>query len=278
MKNLTNLILILTVLGSTSSLASTIGAAVGGGLWGGNTDGGIGSNYAYVEGDDITDGSLPGSFQYNYRAEASFNVGALTPVLRAEAFADDLTPLSDPNISGEAYALQTYQNISGTTQTYTLNLNLDGDVLDAPGSSYIDAEVGVFMGIDIVSDFASCGGAAEYLPGFSSWSCGAQVATGFSPFIEISDGLQSITDTVSFDIAAGGTFTLYAELTALTFGGYADAFSTLDMTFEDTTNLSALGDMSSIPVPPAVWLFGSGLVALFGMSRRQKAETGGRSQ
>lgn len=270
MKNLTKLILVSAVLGSTSSQASTIGAAVSGGLWGGNTDGGIGSNYAYVEGNEITDGSLLGSFQYNYRAEASFNIGALTPVLRAEAFADDLSSLSDPHITGEAYALQTYQNTSGTTQTYTLNLNLDGDILEAPGSSYIDAEVGIFMGSDIFADYTLCGGAVEYLAGFNSWACGAQIAAGFTPYIEIgSDGLHSISDTVSFNIAAGDTFTIYAELTALTFGGHADAFSTLDMTFDDTTNLTALGNMSAVPVPAAVWLFGSGLMALVSVSRRK---------
>jgi hypothetical protein len=270
MKNLSRLILVSAVLGSTSSQASTIGAAVGGGLWGENTDGGIGSNYAYVSGNETTDGSLPAVFQYHYRAEASFNIGALTPVLRAEAFADDLTSLSDPYINGEAYALQTYRNSSGTTQTYTLNLNLDGDVLDAPGSSYIDAEVGVFIGSDIFASYTSCSpGTAQYLAGFNSWACGAQVAAGFTPYIEISGGLQSISDTVSFDIAAGDSFTLYAELLALTFGGYADAFSTLDMTFDDTTNLIALGDMSPVPVPAAGWLFGSGLIALVGLSRRK---------
>jgi len=209
---------------------------------------------------------------HNYQAEASFNVGALTPVLRAEAFADDLTPMSDPNITGEAYALQTYQNISGATQTYTLNLNLDGDVLQAPGSSYIDAEVGIFPGTDIVANFSSCGGSAEWMAGFSSWICGSKLETGFTPFIEISgDGLQSLADVVSFDIAAGDTFTIYAELKALTFGGYADAFSTLDMTFDDISNLAALGPMPAVPVPAAVWLFGSGLLGLIGIARRKKA-------
>ena len=272
MKNLNKLFLVSAVVGSTSSQAMTIGATVAGGLWGENTDGGIGFNYAYVEGTNITDGSLPASVQFNYRAEATFNVGALTPVLRAEAFADDLTPMSDPNISGEAYGLQTYQNTSGTTQTYTLNLSLDGDVLKAPGSSYIDAEVGIFTGIDIVADFSSCGsGAKEFMAGFSSWICGSQLGTGFTPFIEFaSDGAHSLTDSVSFDIAAGDTFTIYAELTALTFGGHADAFSTLGMTFDDISNLAALGPMPAVPVPAAVWLFGSGLISLIGIARRKK--------
>ena len=174
-------------------------------------------------------------------------------------------------MTGEAYALQTYQNTSGSTQTYTLNLNLDGETLNAPGSSYIDAEVLIFSGIDIVSSFSSCSGSAEFMPGFSSWICGSELGMGFMTSIEIfGDGAQSLDDSVSFDIAAGDTFTIYAELTALTFGGYADAFSTLDMTFDDTSTLAALGPMSAVPVPAAAWLFASGLLGLIGMARRNK--------
>ena len=271
MENISKLILIWAVLGSTTSQAATIGAAVAGGLWGENNNGGIGSNYAYVEGTNITDGFPLGIAQYSYRAEDTFNVGALTPVLRAEAFEDDLTPMSDPNITGEAYGLQTYQNISGTKQTYMLNLTLDGDVLETPGSSYIDAEVDIFTGTDIVDEFSSCGGSAEWMAGFSSYICGSQIGTGFTPFIEFAaDGTHSLTDSVSFDIAAGDTFTIYAELKALTFGGYADAFSTLGMTFDDTSNLVALGPMTAVPVPAAVWLFGSGLVGLIGVARARR--------
>ena len=270
MKNLTRFILLSSLLGSTCAQAMTIGARVTGGLWGDNIDGGIGSNYAYVEGTDITDGSPLGSLQYNYRAEASFNVGALTPVLRAEAFADDLTPMSDPFINGDAFGLQTYQNISGTTQTYTLNLTLDGNVLRAPGSSYIDAEVGIYSGSTIAGSSSACGGPAQFLSGFSSYACGTELGLGFTPFIEMAtDGTRTITDIVSFDIAAGDTFTIYAELRALTFGGHADAFSTLAMTFDDISNLAALGPMSPVPVPAAVWLFGSGLLGLIAVARRK---------
>jgi len=31
------------------------------------------------------------------------------------------------------------------------------------------------------------------------------------------------------------------------------------------------GDVSAVPVPAAVWLFGSGLVGLVGIARRKKA-------
>jgi hypothetical protein len=53
--------------------------------------------------------------------------------------------------------------------------------------------------------------------------------------------------------------------------GYADAFSTLGMTFDDISNLAALGPMTAVPVPAAVWLFGSGLVGLIGVARKKAA-------
>lgn len=271
MKYIKKLVAVMFMLGSTSSQALTIGAAAEGGLFGANTDGGIGANYAYVEGTDITDGSLPAQYSYSYRAEATFNLGALTPVLRAEAYADDLTPMSDPNISGEAYGLQTYRNNSLFTQTYTLDLSLDGEVLKAPGSSYIDAEVNIFSGIDIVASYSDCSGTSVRLTGFNSYICGSEIATGFTPYVEFATtGSHSLNDTVTFDISAGGTFTIYAELTARTFGGYADAFSTLEMTFDDISNLEALGPMEAVPVPAAIWLFTSGLIGLIGVARRKK--------
>ena len=271
MKNFIRLILASTLLGIPAAQATIIGARTTGGLFSADTDGGIGSNYAYVSGNQITNPEpFLGSANYSYQAEATFNVGALTPVLRAEAYSDDLTPLSDPFINADAFGLQTYQNISATTQTFTLNLNLDGDILRAPGSSYIDAEVNIYSGTDIVADASACGGDRSRIQGFNSWICGAELGTGFLTSIEFAtDGTHSLVDSVSFDILAGDTFTIYAELRALTFGGYADAFSTLAMTFEDTSNLAALGPMAAVPEPAAMWVLISGLAGLAITRRRQ---------
>jgi hypothetical protein len=74
---------------------------------------------------------------------------------------------------------------------------------------------------------------------------------------------------VSFNIAAGDTITIYAELTALTFGGYADAFSTLGMTVDITSTLAALDPMQAVPLPAAVWLFGYGFAGLIGVAKRK---------
>lgn len=273
MKNFIRLILASALLGTATVQATIIGARTAGGLFSADSDGGIGSNYAYVSGNQITNPeSSLGSANYNYQAEATFDVGALTPVLRAEAYSDDLTPLSDPFINADAFGLQTYQNISGTTQTYTLNLNLDGDILKAPGSSYIDAEVNIYSGIDIVADPSNCGNDRDFMRGFNSWICGAALGTGFLTSIEFAtDGPHTLLDSVTFDILTGDTFTIYAELRALTFGGYADAFSTLAMKFDDTSTLAALGPMAAVPEPAAFWLLISGLAGL-AITRRRKAE------
>ena len=43
----------------------------------------------------------------------------------------------------------------------------------------------------------------------------------------------------------------------------------INITFQDGTVLSV--DIKAVPVPPAVWLFGSGLLGLVGIARRRKA-------
>ena len=272
MKNMKKLILISTVLTTGSAQAVSIGAYVEGGLWGSEVAGGLEQNYAYVEGNQVETQAITGIAlaPHTYRAEASFNVGELSPVLRTEAYFDGVGV--DENISASAYAIQTYQNISGTTQTYSINLNLHGSVLRNPGSSYIDAEFQVYSGTDLFTSYTQCsGGSYTYIRGFTSYACGNKLATGLSPYIEIAtDGEYTLADTVSFTVGAGETFMIYAGLKSLTFGGYADAFNTFSMSFEDTTNLAALGVMpSAVPVPAAAWLFTTGLVGLLGVARRK---------
>ena len=67
-------------------------------------------------------------------------------------------------------------------------------------------------------------------------------------------------------ILAPGSFTFDA-----TPGEYFVSF----FGFADASTSSQLGqygiEISQVPVPAAAWLFGSGLVALIGLSRRKKA-------
>ncbi len=69
--------------------------------------------------------------------------------------------------------------------------------------------------------------------------------------------------TCGVDCAAGDTFTLdYAAIVPS--GGFAGFYYTLSMT-------GTIGAPSAVPVPAAVWLFGSGLLGLAGVARRRKA-------
>ncbi len=66
--------------------------------------------------------------------------------------------------------------------------------------------------------------------------------------------LSVLTDTTGFDLS--GAFTIYAQND---FG--ASVFS---------TSLKGVSAPSAVPLPAAIWLFGSGLIGLLGISRRKQ--------
>ncbi len=288
MKRIILAVLICLTIGSSHAgtiNVGNIGALAKGGLWGSHTDGGYGVSSASVSGNQVTTQSVSGTTlnPHTYSAEASFDWGALTPVLKAEAHyvgGDG----DDPSISGEAYAYQAYQNNSGTSQTYTIDLTLHGIINDgASTSNYIDAIFQVYAGSHIVDDRSDCSSSSDchqLLPELGFSHGGLAFADGAAlvgrnvvfPYIDISSpGEQTLTETVSFTVDAGEEFMIFAALEALTFGGDADAAHTFTMAFRDTSNLTALGNpnASPVPVPAAVWLFGSGLAGLLGFKRRK---------
>ena len=55
-----------------------------------------------------------------------------------------------------------------------------------------------------------------------------------------------IQDTLTFTVGAGETFAVYAELSAGSYRGTADASNTLSMGFQDDTGIEAV----SPPAPP----------------------------
>lgn len=66
--------------------------------------------------------------------------------------------------------------------------------------------------------------------------------------------LSVVTDTTGFDLS--GVFTIYAQND---FG--ASIFS---------TSLQGVSSPSAVPLPAAIWLFGSGLIGLLGIARRKQ--------
>jgi len=70
----------------------------------------------------------------------------------------------------------------------------------------------------------------------------------------------SITTTLGFDVAGGVTLQLKSSCGAVA-GCLSDAY------FD---NVQMLVEPPAVPVPAAVWLFGSGLLGLVGIARRKK--------
>ena len=74
----------------------------------------------------------------------------------------------------------------------------------------------------------------------------------------------SLTDALTFDVSAGESFGIYAELSAGSFQGTADAFNTLSLSFEDDTGITV------VPEPASGCLLGMVLLGLSAVSRRQQ--------
>jgi len=106
------------------------------------------------------------------------------------------------------------------------------------------------------------------------------VAMSNENILEVLDGDDGDANTVwhpnSF---AGYPFLLRADgiriVDALNFDLYSDLAGIPASSFDENGNLlniegNVVQDLSSVPVPAAVWLFGSGLIGLIGVARRKK--------
>ena len=88
----------------------------------------------------------------------------------------------------------------------------------------------------------------------------------------------STTHNANYDLFNNISITIYWSATELDSDpNYAWGFSTYNgdqLVPDKTTNQAAAwavysGDVSAVPVPAAVWLFGSGLIGLIGLARRK---------
>lgn len=199
-------------------------------------------------------------------ASASLNGSTLTPVLRA--FAQDTgvctggacgpsTGTNMVNWAG-AFGVQGYTYTGTQSMTYTINANLSGSVTN--NSSGIYAEIIAFQG-----------------PSFTFYPYSNILISelGAVPLGQIELGMGNIggllSDSFSINLNPGDTFYLWASLFAQSAAqGTADAANTLLMSFTDSANLVPQSNISAVPLPSALWLFGSGLLGLIGLWRRKK--------
>lgn len=223
------------------------------GDYSGNSNGGEGITEAYAE---VTD--------YGYgQAYSSFVDGSYLPLLRVETSAG-----LRKEAGATAFSVQNYTNTGLSTKTIDLNINLHGSVASNTG----DADNRLSANIAILG-----GTALEWYPRFGTLL--SEVAAHLPRIdlanLSISDGLDvNEFTTISFDIAAGESFYIVSEIRATSKNGYADAWNTLSMSFQNGSNLQAAiqttspTNPTSVPEPETLFLFALGLTGVALRSRK----------
>jgi len=104
------------------------------------------------------------------------------------------------------------------------------------------------------------------------------IETAANGYLSFNQQIDPLYGAHGLDINEDGTTlftTLKLDLSDSTRNGIgyidADTGDAVIIGVDGATNLHGLVYVSSIPVPAAVWLFGSGLLGLIGISRRKKA-------
>ena len=205
--------------------------------------------------------------------------GLSVPVLRARAE----STMDDFFVSGAALGLQAYQFTGADGTSVSLDLSLDGFVTKSPKSSTL---TGLEVNVWIISASTSFTFPADPVPvsDLLAQILADVILTGVDPFIDSmawdaastgtgiinrSTTSTDLDDQLNFSLNNGDEFYLMAALSAGADGDGASALSWSTLTMEfNTTDLQAA---SVVPLPAAVWLFGSGLLGLVGMARRKKA-------
>jgi len=183
------------------------------------------------------------------------------PVLGAEGF-------SGPDSRTDSYAVGMlgYTYAGATATTISLDIVLDGESggTTDPFDAWVESNVAVILGDvnDFVIHYPTF--IFEVVPGNPDLS----VLGESNMSLDLNAGPQTLTGSISFTLNPGDEFFVWAGLEAGGIrDGYGDAFNTLSMSFSDAAGITP----NIIPVPAAVWLFGSGLIGLIGIARRKKA-------
>jgi len=219
-------------------------------------------NSAFLE--DGGPGSSSASVSFStFRADASFDpLSTFLPLLRAESVGQDAT-FDDDRTQAKAEAYQIFT--SSISQTIQLDITLESVVTNsANGTSGVLSNVYVIGGSDFGISDTFCRPGRFTFDGVSL--CGSPIAQserGLN-FSNLFNGGDSpvLTDVLEFNVTAGEIFGIYANLSAGSFQGTADAFNTLSLSFEDDTSITV------VPEPATGSLLGVALLGLSAVSRR----------
>jgi len=155
------------------------------------------------------------------------------------------------------------------------NATVDGAPVDPDFYNLVS-----FMGAGVLSSTDYCGQLSD------GWTGGIKSDTSTFKFSGIIDGVADAGACA----AAGGEWQSHAYsgyayilradgirvIEAMDYSEYSDLSNVphvidgVAYNYNENGELVAIADLSAVPVPAAVWLFGSGLLGLIGLSRRRK--------
>lgn len=191
----------------------------------GPTDGGTGTLSAATSQDDSRGDSQSS-------AVLSAASGISTPVLRAQAFSTGPAPTNN-SAGAEAYGVEGYTYEGSVPKLLVVDINLTGDLFD-PSDESVN---------DITARVIACG-ADNFVFGLNGCDFGevlpfSEVLDQDFLVIEQSESGAVRTGQLSFTVAPGESFYLRGSVdaTATRDGASADSFSTLTMTFQDSSDL-----------------------------------------
>ena len=164
-------------------------------------------------------------------------------------------------------AIQGYTFTGGETTDFSLFVELDGTTIEPQASSdaVISAALAVYILQDapFVTDFGTL--IFEIVPDPDNEG---EVLAQDQLFLTPGLDTTFASATLDFTLNPGDEIYVFAGLSARAArGGSANATNTLTMSFDDASQLQA----AAIPVPAAVWLFGSALGLVAGLRRLRSA-------
>lgn len=213
-------------------------------------------------------------------AEAVISAGGLNlPVLRARAESAGENLL----VAGSAIAAQGYQFTGFDGTEISLDVSLTGSVNNFAGSLVTGLEANIWIltdtslftfptdpAVSIIDVLAGIylnaifAGGPDPFAGTLSWDA---ASTGIGPINRSTEfGGSDPDDRLNFTLNNGDEFYLFAGLSAIADGVDASAMSWSTLTVDfNTLQLQAA---SVVPIPAAIWFFGSSLVALLSLRKQ----------
>lgn len=211
-----------------------------------------------------TSGANCGSFTFcGAGSDGTTILGTIDPVSASSTIRDDIT-ITDPTKTGTTGYLDLMFGVTGAT-TLTNSSNLDFYAPSAQGSLSVQVDNNFIKGWGFSGDttltsplFAFTYGTPFELRLNSRFFIAPTDA--FSPTLQAGD-LWSLSGTVDFSNTI-----LLSQMSVFNDVGGTQLANGFDVTAQSGTVYST----SVVPLPGAIWFFGSGLLGLIGISRRRK--------